>query len=94
MFERLWLPERPPMTHPAYLEAAQRAADVLRAAGPWLLVQYPGEVDWLVARRRTVTMRIVCAAVNIWRRPRRWWLGRLRQAYFAGARDRAQKALR
>lgn len=92
-YEPLRLPERPPMQHPLYLDAVRQAADELRAAGPWLLVQYPGEGGWLVARRRTWAMRIVTAVVNVWRRPRRWWLGRLRQAYFAGAKGRAGKAL-
>ena len=67
------------MTSAEYLPAVQRAADVLRAAQPWLLVPYvPGE--WRVASRRTAWTALVVWCINLWRRPVRWWLGRLRLA--------------
>jgi hypothetical protein len=65
-----------------YLEAVQRAAAELRAAQPWLLVMAHGESP-LVARRRTAVMALVAWLFNLWRRPRRWWLGRLQLAYEA-----------
>lgn len=88
MYQRLELPPRPPITSSLYLPAVQHAGDVLRQASPWLLVAYePGE--YWVASRRTVLMRWVTWAVNLWRRPRRWWRGRLQLAY--EARQRARK---
>ena len=81
MFTELQLPPRPPMSDEHYLEAVHRAGVALNEARPWLLVQYPNG-PWLVAKRRTALMRLVVALVNVWRRPRRWWLDRLRAAYF------------
>lgn len=90
MYEPLQLPPRPPMTDPTYGPFVQRAGDEVRAAKPWCLVQlepWLGE-PLLVAKRRTAVMRLVTWARNLWRRPRRWWLGRVRLAY--EARNRAR----
>jgi hypothetical protein len=76
MFKRLELTPRPPMTDARYFDAVQCAADELRAAEPWLLLPYEQTELW-VAVRRTRVMRWVVAVVNLWRRPRRWYLGRL-----------------
>lgn len=92
-FERLKLPERPPMVSSNYLAAVQLAADQLRAAQSWLLVQYPGETDWLVAVRRNWFTRLVVFCVNLWRRPRRWWLGRLALAREARSYQRRARGL-
>lgn len=82
MFERLQLPDRPPMTDPGYLDAVQRAAVELRRAQPWLLVSAAGE-PLFVAHKRTLATWLLVKLVNLWRRPRRWWLGRLQLAYEA-----------
>lgn len=83
MFERLELPPRPKMTGSqddrAYAIAVHEAALVLRAAQPWLLLPYSMSELW-VARRRTAFMWLVVLVVNLWRRPRRWWLGRMQLA--------------
>jgi hypothetical protein len=89
----LELPPRPPMQHALYLASVQQAADVLRAAQPWLLIQYPGQTDWLVAAHRTGWTRLSTAVVNIWRRPMRWWLWRLRMAREARSYDRRTRGL-
>lgn len=78
------------MSHPLYLHAVQQAADELRAAEPWLLVRYWNQPAY-VASRRTPWMRLVTALVNVWRRPRRWWLGRLQVAYEARSRSRGTR---
>lgn len=82
LFEPLELTPRPPMSSADYLAAVQRAATELRAAEPWLLVMAHGESQ-LVARRRTAFTAVVVWLVNLWRRPRRWWRGRLQLAYEA-----------
>ena len=79
LYVELELSPRPEMTHPLYLEAVQRAASELRAAEPWLLVSCGWEPR-LVARRRSLLMALVTWCVNWYRRPRRWYLGRLRLA--------------
>lgn len=89
LYVRLETPPCPPMTDPSFMDAVQAAADQLRAAEPWLLVPYgpttSGEVVRYVARRRSLAMLVVTALVNVWRRPRRWWLGRLQKAMVARA---------
>lgn len=89
LYMRLELTPRPAMTHPDYFAAVAVAASELRAAEPWLLVPYvPGVYE--VARRRSLAMLLVTWAINLWRRPRRWWLGRMQLAY--EARQRGRKA--
>lgn len=89
MFEALRLPERPPMTSADYLEAVQLAGRVVRAARPWLLVAYDTEL--VVATRRTRLMAWVVWVVNLYRRPRRWWLHRARAAYYARQTKRGNR---
>jgi hypothetical protein len=81
MFEKLELPHRPPMAmySSEYLEAVQRAAEVRRAAMPWLLLPYD-ERDLWVARHRTAAMRVVVACCNVVRRVVKWYRGRLKLA--------------
>jgi hypothetical protein len=64
------------MTDSKYFAAVQNAADELRRAEPWLLLPYEQTELW-VASRRSRVMRWVVVLVNLWRRPRRWYLGRL-----------------
>lgn len=78
-YVRLELPQRPRMDSPQYIEAVHEAALVFDAAKPWLLVPYDMRELW-VARSRSAPMLLVTWLVNLWRRPRRWWLGRLKLA--------------
>ena len=71
------------MTDAGFMEAVQRSADVMRAAQPWLLTRYHDDKGWQVARSRTLAMVLVTSLVNVGRRVRRWWRGRVQLAYEA-----------